>query len=89
MLQIQIGELIRHKRTREPFLVIEKTTQGLMVISLEERKDPADVKIILTRVERDFEPDIEFVDLSKQEAKTIKENMSIIDSVQQIMEDVL
>jgi len=57
-----------------------------MVISLEERKDPADVKIILPRVERDFEPDIAMIDMTRDEAQTIKRNSDIIDSVQEIME---
>lgn len=83
MLKAEIGELIRHKRTREPFLVVDKTTQGLMVISLEERHDPADVKIVLARIEKEFEPDIEMVDMSREEAKTIKKNLAIIESVQE------
>jgi hypothetical protein len=73
--QIKIGELLRNKNTRDVFLVVHKTTQGLFVINLMERSDPLQIYIILPRNNRSWERDIQIVDMSEGEAKFIEEQL--------------
>lgn len=83
MLTTKPGEIVRHKYTREPYLVIGKSAQGLYVVSLSKKTDPATMQIILPRAEHDFESDFEMVDMTKQEAHIITKKLPIIEAVQQ------
>lgn len=81
MLRSKPGEVIRNRQTREPFLIISKSTVGLSVVSLWQKIDPAPVAIILHRAEKSFEPDKRIVDMSKPEADMLKENLALAEDI--------
>lgn len=87
MLNAKPGEIIRHKGTRESFLVIGKSPQGLYVVSLLQRIDPAPMQIILARASDNFEPDFKMVDLTQEEAAILKTKLPIVEAIQQSLLD--
>lgn len=85
MLRVKPGQIIRHKKTREPYLVIARTPLGPTVISLITRIDPAPVFIILPRVQEQFEPDFKMVDMTQDEAIVLETKLNVVDDVQNIL----
>jgi len=86
MFKIKAGEIIRNKRTREPFLVIGKSPQGVYVVNLKEAIDPAAMMIILPRAERSFEPDKEIIDMNREEADIIRGKLHIVEEIQKTLD---
>lgn len=83
MLNAKPGQIIRHKNTREPYLVIYKNAQGWLVVNLNDRIDPASVQIVLMRATENFESDKKIVDMTEKEADIIKKSLKIVEGVQE------
>lgn len=81
MFRAKPGDIIRHVESRHPYLVIAKNAQGIMVVDLFLKTDPARVEIILHRAMEHFEPDIKIIDLSEDEAKRIEEQLPLVEDV--------
>lgn len=85
--EVKVGDLIRTRKTRNPFLVVGKNSQGLLIVDLQVKNDPyAEVKMILPAYNSSWERDIEMVDLDAEEAKLIEENLPLIDAVEETAE---
>ncbi len=85
--EVKIGELLRNKLSREVWIVVDRTAQGLMVVNLMIKNDPADIHMILPAYSHNWERDRDIDDLDEWEALTLNKKMPIIDSVEKIEED--
>ncbi len=85
--EIKIGELLRNKLTRGVWLVVDRTSQGLMVIDLMIKNDPADIHMILPAYSHNWERDKDIDDLDEWEASMVKQKMPLIESIEKIMDD--
>lgn len=45
--EIKVGELLRRRTTKEAYIVVAKSTQGLFVVNLHARNNPAILQFLL------------------------------------------
>lgn len=83
MLQAKPGEILRHKQTRHPYIVIDKSSAGITVVDLFGKIDPAPAVVILNRVMDKFEPDVEMIDMTETEAVKLKKALPLVEAVQE------
>src|SRR5258708_26709766 len=86
MFKSKPGQIIRHRKTREPFLVIAKGPLGPLVINLLNKVDPAQVFILLPRAQAMFEPDFKMIDITRDEAVILDTKLQIVEDVQMLIE---
>lgn len=78
----KVGELVRHRATRDMYLVTHKTNQGLFVVNVMDRTSPKLVHLILPAQVDEWVRDLEIVDMNDTEATLLEINMDVIESVE-------
>lgn len=80
--EIKIGELVRNRNTREVFLVVAKTTQGVFIVNLMlPNNNPALVQMILPGYTDSWDRDTDINDLEEWEAELINKKMPLIEEL--------
>lgn len=83
---VKVGELVRSRITREVFLAVHKTTQGVFVVNLMlPNNNPALVQMILPGYTDSWDRDVDIIDLEKWEADIIEKKMPIIEQVGELL----
>lgn len=83
---VKVGELVRSRETREVFLVVNKTTQGVFIINLMiPNNNPALVQMILPGYTSSWDRDTDIADLEEWEKDIIEKKMPLIESVQEAL----
>lgn len=82
---VKIGELLRNRNSREIWLVVSKSTQGMFVINLMRAdRNPADVHMILPAHNEMWDRDTEIEDLERWEKELIEAKMPLIEKFEQM-----
>lgn len=82
---VKVGEILRNRATRECWLVVQKSAQGIFVINLMNRgnQDPAPVMLILSGYTDHWQRDREIDDLNDWEAKQLSDKMPLVEKVEE------
>ena len=86
--EAKVGEVVRNKKNREIWLVVGKNNQGLLVINLMLKNNPASVMMILPAHADAWQRDHDIEDLEEWEKKTLEEKMPLIEEVEQAEENL-
>lgn len=79
--EVKIGEVVRSRKTREMFLVVDKTTAGVFVINLMLNVSPAVIQCILPGYTDEWDRDVDIDDLEEWEAELINKKMPLIEEL--------
>lgn len=73
--EIKVGELIRHQRTREVFIVVDKSSQGIMIVSLSDNTSPKPILMVLPAYGNDYVRDTDIYDLDVDEKIRLEDEL--------------
>lgn len=76
---VKVGELIRNKNTREVWLIVDKTSQGIMVINLHLKLSPAPILCILQGQSDEWARDIDIDDLEEWEKRMLERKLEQVE----------